>query len=402
MSEQLLFGSPTLVGQHEVRTQIQRLITSNKLSHAYLFSGPAGTGKKAAALAMAEVLNGVENLSQWQANLPKSAKSGWRKHPDIHLFFPVTTDVADDPQHPEITGRLNLLAEDPYTIIDFEQLPSLSSKAGVTNKQSFYPIGYFREAIRKASLYRPNEGQKTVIIITRIERMRKESANAFLKLLEEPPEHLCFILTSDAPEQLLPTITSRCQHLRFRPLHSAEIAKALVQKDHLPLEEADILAKLAQGNFGLTRSFDTQRLRHAHAEALDYLRMSYTQDAFKLYGMIQDWQSSLNRENQMALLSVLEILLRDLYMLQIEPKNEAFIQMNEQKEALVKFITNLPKANIEGMLEEIEPARRFIQQNGNFRIQMTVLSMRFAKLMRGKQPSISQEDIHLHQPAFEY
>ncbi|MDV7400448.1 hypothetical protein RZS08_54035, partial [Arthrospira platensis SPKY1] len=120
---------------------------------------------------------------------------------------------------------------DPYAVIDFEQRPSLNEQAEKSNKQSFYPVDYFRNAIRKCTLYRPNEGQKTVVIITRVERMRKESANAFLKLLEEPPEHVLFLLTSDQPELLLPTIISRCQPLRFRPLSNEEIADGLVRLD---------------------------------------------------------------------------------------------------------------------------------------------------------------------------
>ena len=393
-------GIQRIIGLQDVRQRLSQIVESDKMSHAYLFTGSEGIGKKAIALAMAEAVNGIQNLSTLPENSTKSNKSSWRKHPDIHFYFPITTDVADSPNDIEITGRLDLLAEDPYAIIDFERRPSLKSAIETSNKQSFYPISYFRNVIKKSCLYKPNEGKKTVVIITRIERMRKESANAFLKLLEEPPPQVLFLLTCDYPEQLLPTITSRCQTIHFRPLTVPEIKSGLMQFEGLKENEAETLAKMANGNYTITRFYDIEALASAHEEVINFLRLSYSQHAFELTNIINKWHKLLSLENQVALLSLIEATLRDIYLIKYTNKS-THINNVDQRLALEKFIKNLPNAKIELMIEELAPARTFIKQNGNFKMLFTVLSMRYAKYMRGLDPIISAEQNYLHQPAFQ-
>src|SRR5699024_3341198 len=104
---------------------------------------------------------------------------------------------------------------------------------------------YFRNYIRKAARLKPNEGRKNIIILTGIEHMRKESANAFLKLLEEPAEDLIFLLTTDHTEALLPTIISRCQHIRLSALKTDEIEQALITHDGLDKQDASYLARVS-------------------------------------------------------------------------------------------------------------------------------------------------------------
>lgn len=393
-----LLNTEKLVGQSDAINRINTILQSGKLSHAYLFSGPSGAGKKAIALAMAEAINDIHHLAWVEDPSERSHKSSWRKHPDIHFFFPLTTDFADKPEDPEVMGRLDLLDKDPYDVIDFEDRPSLSAKQESSNKQSFYPISYFRTTIRKACLYRPNEGKKTVVIISRIERMRKESANAFLKLLEEPPPHLVFILTTDHQEQLLPTIISRCQVVRFKPLNVDEIAEGLQRLNGKSATEAKEFARLAGGNFSHTRLYDMQAMTSARDEVLDFLRNAYKQQAIELSGLINHWQKNLSRENQLGLISLIESLVRDLSVVKAKAGKELILN-EQQLDALERFVTNLPDARLEEMLNELDQAREFIRQNGNFKIVMSVLSMRFSRLMRGFSPYLDSQ--HLHQPAFQ-
>jgi len=115
-----------LIGQANAREQLQRIIQSGRASHAYLFTGPAGVGKTAFALAFAEVLNGIDNLTDLQEKA-FSKKSSWFNHPDIHLFIPLPTTVTKSQQNiiEEMKNRLSLLAKDPYDIVDFKFRPVL-------------------------------------------------------------------------------------------------------------------------------------------------------------------------------------------------------------------------------------------------------------------------------------
>src|SRR5690625_7732943 len=91
--------------------------------------------------------------------------------------------------------------------------------------------------------------------------MRKEAVNAFLKLLEEPSENVMFILTSSRPEQLLPTIVSRCQEIRLQALSSGDIEEGLTRYDGISREDAAYLARISDGSYSLARFYDLDELR---------------------------------------------------------------------------------------------------------------------------------------------
>lgn len=243
-------GNNRLVGQEKARNYIKRILNSGRLGHAYLFSGPAGSGKTALALSFAEVINGIDNLTDLGSQA-FSKKSSWLNHPDIHIFLPVPTSFNVD----NLRERLTLLDKNPYEVVDFSHRPSLTNDDSTSNKQAFYPIEFFHEEVRPKAFLKPNEGQKTVIILTNIETMRKEAANAFLKLLEEPSEDLVFLLTTNSTDALLPTIISRCQHIQLSSLSTNEIENALVKYDDIPQQEAEYLARISGGNYSMARFF---------------------------------------------------------------------------------------------------------------------------------------------------
>ena len=99
--------------------------------------------------------------------------------------------------------RLEWLNEDNYNLIEYADRPDLVKERS-RNHQAFYSIDYFRFEIRPVTRLRPYQGKKVVVIMTQVETMRKETANSFLKLLEEPSEGILFILTTHHYEQLLP------------------------------------------------------------------------------------------------------------------------------------------------------------------------------------------------------
>lgn len=388
------FGDRRLVGQQFAREQIERIIESERISHSYLFSGPPGIGKTAFALAFAEVINGIDNLTDL-GNQAFSKKSSWFNHPDIHVFLPVPTNVSIE----ELRNRLELLRKDPYEIVDFSLRPSLTDEDSTKNKRAFYPIDYFREEIRPTAYLKPNEGRKTVVIMTGIENMRKEAANAFLKLLEEPSENLIFLLTTDHTESLLPTIISRCQHIQLSALKTTEIEQALIKYDELGDEEASYLARVSGGNYAMTRFFDTDSLKKTRQEIIEYLRYSYIQDAVNITETAQDWQSQLNLEGQIAVLNMMEVFLRDLLVYRSTQKEE-LITNADQMDVIRKFCGRLEDARLEDMITHINECKPMIYQNVQPKLIFTTLALRFSRLMRNMDPVISNQNPWKHLPAF--
>ncbi|MDZ7659717.1 ATP-binding protein [Fodinibius sp.] len=388
------FGDRRLVGQKFAREQIDRIIHSGRISHSYLFSGPPGIGKTAFALAFAEVLNGVNHLTDL-GDQAFSKKSSWFTHPDIHVFLPVPTDVSVE----ELRERLELLREDPYEIVDFSLRPSLTNEESTKNKRAFYPIDYFREEIRPAAYYKPNEGQKTVIIMTGIESMKKEAANSFLKLLEEPAEDLIFLLTTDNTEALLPTIISRCQHIQLSPLKTKEIERALIEQDGVDENEAAYLARVSGGNYAMTRFFDVDTLKSTREAIIEYLRYSYSQDAVNITQTAQDWQSQENLEGQIAILNVMEVFLRDLLVYR-STKSKKLITNADQLDVIQKFCETMTDARLEDMIEQVNECKPMVYRNVQPKLIFTSLAFRFSSLMRGNDPTINKQESWKHLPAF--
>lgn len=393
-SENISFGDRRLVGQKSARNQAERMLRSNRLSHAYLLTGPEGSGKTAFALTLAEAVNGVDNLTDLKGSAI-SKKSSWFSHPDIHVFLPMPSTVGSS----ELLSRLKMLAEDPYEIVDFTLRPALSDPDSAKNRRAFYSIKYYHEEIRPKTTYKPNEGRRVVVVITGIDTMRKESANAFLKLLEEPSDNLLFILTASKTDQLLPTIISRCQHIRLQPVSKEEIARGLVRFDGVSEADADFLARMSDGNYSLTRFFDAETLQQTRNESIDFLRYSYIQDVPALLKIIKDWNRSLNTENQIALSNTLEQLLRDILVYRETRKKELIVNI-DQIEVIQKFCDSMTEARLTEMIEHTQHLKSLLFQNVQFKYIFTALSIRFTYLMRGYDPAISQHETWQHLPAY--
>lgn len=388
------FGNNRLIGQERAKSQIERMLGSERVSHAYLISGSPGVGKTAFALAFAEAMNGISNISELGEN-KSSKKSSWFTHPDIHVFIPKPTSAKIE----EVRERLELLSKDPYEIINFSQRPSLNDDSSSKNLQAFYPIDYFRDEIRPIAKLRPNEGDRVIIIMTQVETMRKETANAFLKILEEPTDRLMFILTTESYESLLPTITSRCQHIPLGTLTQQEVESGLIDIDKIPADDAKYLARVSNGNYAATRFFDVGRLKQNREEVVQFLRLSYSQDASALSKLSQDWQSSNNIEGMIAILDLMEMYVRDLIVFK-ETNNEALITNLDQLSSIKKFVDSLTDANLEAMLSQIDECKPLLRQNVSPKLLFVVLSFRFSALMRGVDPYISDSESWKHLPAF--
>ncbi|MGM0744842.1 ATP-binding protein [Rhodohalobacter sp.] len=392
LNNNISFGDRRLVGQYDAREKLEKILKSDRLSHSYLLTGPSGVGKTAFALTMAEAINGIDNLTDLKGTA-ESKKSSWFAHPDIHLFIPFPSKGEN-----EIQPRIEMVAQDPYEIVDFAIRPALNSEKLSKNRRAFYPIDYYRSDIQPLMKYNPNEGNRTVVVITEIDTMRKEAANAFLKFLEEPSSKLIFILTATNTDQLLPTIISRCQQIRLNPLREEEIRNGLVQYDNKSEEDASFLARMADGNYALARYFDVNTLKQTRTEIIEFLRFSYTQDVPALLQIINDWNSKLNTENQIAVCNSIEQFLRDILVYR-EQKDSRLITNVDQLEVIKKFTASMKDARIVEMIEHLQDLKQLLYQNVQLKYIFTTLSMRFSSLMRGLDPLIDEKDAWKHLPA---
>lgn len=169
-----------LVGQERATTHLRRAVEAGSVAHAYLFVGPTGAGKKSAARALACALfcdDGACGSCRECKRVRNNA------HPDLHILGP----------------------------------------EGVT-----YVVSQIRDIVRDVHL-KPAEASRKIYIIENADRFNDASASAFLKTLEEPPADVVMILLAREFDDVLPTIASRCQVVRFAPV-PAPVARGLVME----------------------------------------------------------------------------------------------------------------------------------------------------------------------------
>jgi DNA polymerase-3 subunit delta' len=204
-----IVGMPwDLVGHETAVEMLRRDIANGRVAHAYLFTGANGIGKRTLALQMARAVN-CENppapgepCGECRACRLIAAE----KHPDLFLL------------RPEGPGARILVDE--------------------------------ARAVVHAVMLKPTEAARRIALLADFHRALPNAANALLKTIEEPPPSTILLLTAESADELLPTITSRCRVVPLRPLRESVIVKALQERWKIPLERAEVLARLSGGRLG--------------------------------------------------------------------------------------------------------------------------------------------------------
>ena len=220
------------------------------------------------------------------------------------------------------------------------------------------------------------------MIIWLPEKMNIACSNKLLKLLEEPPVQTVFLLVSEAPEQLLPTILSRTQQISLRKLPEEDIATALQQKYGLGESLAQEIAHLSNGNF--LRAIETIHLNEDKRLFFDLfvslMRLSYQR---KLREM-KDWSEQLaemGRERQKNFLVYCQQSLRENFMYNF--RRSELIYMNQDERAFSqRFAPFINEGNVIGMMEELSLAQMHIEQNVNPKIVFFDFSLKMIMLLK--------------------
>jgi DNA polymerase-3 subunit delta' len=368
----------SILDQERVVTALRRALSSERVAHAYLFHGPDGVGKRAVALEMARALQCTEQAEEACGECRACQKTRRMVHPDVHVLFPYPKGTDED----DVAARIDRLGESPYAAVDYVRRPSLSDPTETSNKQVMYHIERVQDDLLRPMSFRPAEGQYKVAVLTDVEHMNETAANAFLKLLEEPPPQTIFLLTTSRPEQLLPTIISRCQRLRFDPLLPESIEEALVEREGMAADTASMLARMADGSY--SRALDlseNEDLMASRELVLDYFRAAYTQKVSSLTDCI-DELSSRGRERVKNMLRLMLRWVRDL-MLYRTMGDEAPLVNVDQADAVARFCDNLPDADLEGMVTLVEEALHLTERNVRLSLILTALAQSLARAMRG-------------------
>lgn len=189
---------------------LRNILRRGRLPNGLLFWGPGGVGKRLVAIEMAKAVNCSQSTDDACGQCLSCRKVANGNHPDVKHIVPVKKS----------------------RVIDVDTVNNLNELASL----------------------RPYESDWRLFILHDADRMNFAAQNHFLKTLEEPPGRSMFILLTEFPRMLLPTIRSRCQMVRFRPLAPTTVVDLLREQRDLPQDLAESIAALSQGQ--MSRALD--------------------------------------------------------------------------------------------------------------------------------------------------
>ena len=309
-------------------------------------------------------------------------------HPDLHFAFPVTTNEKVK-KHPTSDAFLEewreFISDHPYgSLFNWYQ------RLGIENKQGQIGVDEAEEIVKKLSL-KAYEGGYKVMIIWMAEKMNTSAANKLLKLIEEPPSKTVLLLLAEDEEQILKTITSRCQILNFQGLTEYDIKKRLME-DH-QLEESQAI-RIAHQSHGSWNKAVHMLKRDDNELAFEKWFITWVRTAFKAKGdasVVQDlitWSEEIaktGRETQKRFLDYCSQFFRQAMLANYGAGSLVYLETGMRNFDLEKFAPFIHGANIEDIHKAVEDASYHIERNGNAKIILLDLSMQLTRFLHRKE-----------------
>ena len=328
------------------------MLASGRVPGALLFVGEDGVGKKRFALELAKALNchapvGVEACDQCSSCVRISQSK-----------FPEYTEDRDNKEKLLRSEHPDVALARPYNRI--------------------LRIGQMRDLEQEAN-FRPFEGKARVFIIEEANRLNEASSNALLKTLEEPPATSHLILITSRPAQLLPTIRSRCQMVRFAPLAPNEIEAHLLKGKQVSPADASLLATVARGSIGRALSTDLESYRQQREAMLDVVNaLALTNDRARLLRASEEMNDAKRKDEYEPRLDVLATLIHDVWVLSLGAPPEQLLNQ-DLRHQLSRMVSSLDSRRPARWLAQIEQHRRGLDVNINRKIATDALFLTMAE-----------------------
>ena len=372
-----------VIGQSAIKQRLIASVRENHVPHAQLFLGPAGSGKLPLALAYAQYIlcpNRTETDSCGVC--PTCQKMQKLVHPDLHFVVPTATTkkIKSNPESDLFMEEWREYVTQNQGYVDTS---SWYSFLDVENKQGYMSVRDAASLLRKLSM-KSYEGEYKIAIIWMAEKMRVETANKLLKLLEEPPEKTVFLLIAEDAEELLATIKSRTALVKIPAIEANAIEKALVERLHCQPSQAHDAAMISEGNW-ITACHsvqDSEEHKFFFTTFQQWMRLCFR----GAYSEIIDFSANIKtigREKQKELLDYGLRIIRNSLLFNNSLADLVMLPEDEKgfNSKFAPFVNPANLAQIAGLFEE---AIRQIERNGNAQIIITDVSFKMVGLLKKK------------------
>lgn len=320
-------GFQKVVGHQEIITHLQNAISMNKVSHAYLFGGESGSGKKMMASMFAMTLQCEKHGVEPCMECPSCKKAQSQNHPDI----------------------IYVKHEKPNTI----------------------SIDEIREQLINDVMIKPYSSPYKIYIIDEAQKLTLQAQNALLKTIEEPSAYAVVMLLADNPDALLPTISSRCVQLNLKPVGDQLVKDYLMNEMHVPDYQAEVDASLAQGNIG-----KAERIARSpeYEETLENaLRMAKYADSMPLYEIVETIKKlTAEKDNIDDYFDIFSLWFRDVLLFKATKEVDSLV-FKQELNGIRERANKSSYEGLEKIIEAIQKARARLNANVNFDLTMELM-----------------------------
>lgn len=316
-----------LIGHEWAVDMLKKHVADETTRHAYLFAGPPGLGRRTLALRFAQALN---------CQTPVEAGIPCGECRDCKQIAAM--------QHADLTV---IQAESEGGTLKVDQI----------------------RAARRSLTLKPYQAKYRVALLLRFQEANDNAANALLKTLEEAPSYAVLILTADTPEQLLPTIVSRCEVLRLRPLNIDEVQSALESRG-VESGRAKLIAHISGGRFGYAlRMLENESLLEKREERLNDLQSLISASRLEKFA----YADKLSRDKES---------MRDAVLVWLSYWRDVMLRSAQAQTPLVNVDRNLEIEDLAGRLDlsaartvvsNLEDVLEKMEKNVNSRLLAEVL-----------------------------
>lgn len=369
-------------GHERTKEKLRNMVADNVIPHALLLEGPSGIGKFAMARALAQYIHCQNRTADGEpcGVCPSCLQHQSFNHIDTYYSFPVVKGTSrTNPVSNDFIGQFReFLGEDIFMTVN-----GWIAKCGqsVKNAQAQFYVAEATELIRMLN-YTTHGSKYMIVLLWLPERMNEETSNKLLKIIEEPFEDTLFIMTSDAPAEILPTIYSRVRRIEMKRLPDDVIADYLISKYSVDPSDAAALAHNAEGS--VAKAVASLSTKGEDREFFDMfvslMRLAYQRKVREL----REWGATLagwGRERELKFYEYCQRLIRENFIYNF---GEASLNyMNRDETAFSRnFARFINERNVEKILEVMNKAMADIAGNANGKIVNFDLAIKIILLLK--------------------
>jgi len=369
-----------IAGQSDIKDKLIRSVKSGRISHAQLFLGPEGCGNLPMALAYARYVSCLDRKEDDSCGICSSCiKYNKLIHPDLHFVYPVNSGKKEL-QHPVsddyIAEWREFMLLDPYMTENqwYEFI-------GIENKQGFIGRDESQQIIRKLQ-FKPFESDHKLMIIWLPERMNQSAANKLLKMIEEPPEETFFVMVSESTQNMLPTILSRLQVIKFSRISDEDMRSALKKKFELPENRIEELIHLSNGNFHKVLEIinSSEEMTFFLEKFSSLMRLAYQNKISGLVSLVDELHE-LGREKLKRFIEYSLKMIRENYVMNFKCEEMVYLSA-EERTFSDRFHPYIHPENAQDIYRLFNQASADIESNAYSRIVLLDTGLQLCKMLK--------------------